>query len=80
MKIHLQFDKLASVLIMSSERQKVSLKKNACLKNFIFTKQNESDELESVLVLLRTLKIKFQVMGMINIEKSALCDVSYKRF
>lgn len=54
---------------ISEQQQKVSWKTFA-------TRQKESNKLESVLILLKTLKMKFNVMGVIEIEKHVICDVS----
>lgn len=69
----MKFDKLASVLVKKSEQQKSSIR-------FLATKQVESRKLENLLILLKTLKVKFQVMGMINIEKTVIVDVSNYKF
>jgi hypothetical protein len=55
-------------LIKSTEHQKT-------LWRNLATTQKESNKLESVLILLQTLRMKFNVMGMIDIEKRVICDV-----
>ena len=69
----IKFDKLASVLVKKSEQQKSSIQ-------FLPSKHMELRKLENLLILLKSLKVKFQVMGMINIEKTVIVDVSNYKF
>jgi len=66
-----QFDMLASALIINSKTA-VGLEYRSFLKKKSVSKYKD---LESTLVQLKSLRVRFRVFNMIDIDNSALCDV-----